>query len=195
MRKMIFSALMISLGLLLSACGKNGTDTAQRLQEHYGTVQAVHMTAQLDFTYRDQLRSYTLCCSGGQGKYKVEILAPEHLAGIQAVFDGEEQSLVFEDFCLDAGAVSREKLSPAAVLPRMLEALETGYVFESCREKRNGAECCYVGIDTTGELGKIVYAVWLSEENFAPVYVEVWVDDENIFSAEFTEFEFDAILS
>ena len=195
MRKRCFPALMISLSLLLSACGESGADVAQRIQEHYSAVSSAHMTAQMDFVYQDQFRSYTLCCSGGQGRYEVEILAPEYLAGIRAAFDGEQQSLVFEGFCLDAGTVSREKISPAAVLPQMMEALKTGYVFETCREERNGVPCCYVGIDTTGEQGKVIYAVWLSKEDLVPLYAEVWVEDKIIFVVEFTEFEIDAILS
>ena len=195
MRKRFFSALMISLSLLLSACGESGADTALRLQEHYGAIESAHMTAQVDFSYQDQLRSYTLRCSGVEEEYAVEVLAPEHLAGIRAVFDNEKRSLVFEDLCLDAGTVSREKISPAAVLPQLIEALKTGYVFETCREERNGIPCCYVGIDTTGEQGKIIYAVWLSEEELTPLYAEVWVEDKIIFTVEFTEFEIDAILN
>ena len=194
MRKRAFSALMISLSLLLSGCGERSVDTAQRLQERYSAMETVKATAQVDFTYQDQLRSYTLCCSGGEGKYEVEVLAPEHLAGIRAVFDGEKQSLVFEDLCLDAGTVSREKISPAAVVPQLLEALGSGYIFETCFTERNDAQCLYAGIDTTAQTGKIVYGVWFSEETLQPLYAEVWVEDKIIFAVEFTEFEFNAIL-
>ena len=194
MRKKTFPALMISLSLLLSGCGKSGADTAQRLQEHYGTMETVRATAQMDFAYHDQLRSYTLCCSGGQGKYQVEVLAPEHLAGICAAFDAEEQTLVFEEHLLDAGAVSQEKISPAAVLPQLMDALKTGYVFETGAQQKNGKECLYAGIDTTGETGKIVYSVWFSEEDLTPLYAEVWVENKIIVTLEFTEFEFNAIL-
>ncbi len=194
MRKKAFPALMISLSLLLSACGKNGADTAQQIREHYSAMESARVTAQMDFTYQDQLRSYTLCCSGGEGKYEVEVLAPQHLAGICAVFDSGKRTLVFEDLCLDAGVVSREKISPAAVLPQLMAALQTGYIFETAVQQRNGAECIYAGIDTTGEMGKIVYSVWFSQEELAPLYAEVWVEDKNIFTLEFTEFEFNAIL-
>ncbi|MBR4869539.1 MAG: hypothetical protein IKU12_02025 [Oscillospiraceae bacterium] len=195
MRKKAFPALMISLSLLLSACGKSGADTAQQIREHYSAMESARVTAQMEFAYQDQLRSYTLCCSGGKGKYKVEVLAPEHLAGICAAFDGEEQTLVFEDLALDAGTVSREKISPAAVLPQLMEALQTGYIFETAVQTKDGEECIYAGIDSTGETGKIVYSVLFSQEELAPLYAEVWVEDKNIFALEFTEFEFNAILN
>ena len=195
MRKKTFPALMISLGLLLSACGKSSADTAQQIREHYSAMESARVTAQMEFACQDQLRSYTLRCSGGEGKYKVEVIAPTHLAGICAVFDGAEQTLVFEDLVLDAGTVSREKISPAAVLPQLMEALQTGYIFETAVQQRNGEECLYAGIDTTGETGKIVYSVWFSQEELAPLYAEIWVEDKNIFTLEFTEFEFNAILN
>jgi len=194
-RKKAFSALMISLSLLFSGCGERGADIAQRLQEHYAAMETVKTTAQVDFTYQDQLRAYTLSCCGGEGEYKVEVMAPEHLAGICAVFDGEKQSLIFEDLCLDAGTVSREKISPAAVVPQLVEALKAGYIFETCLAGRNGAECIYAGIDTSGQTGKILYSVWFSKESLEPLYAEVWVEDKIIFTVEFTEFEFNAILN
>ena len=195
MQKKCFLALMISLCLLLFGCGERGADAAQRMRERYSAMQTVCATAQVDFAYQNQFRSYTLCCSGGQGKYEVEVLAPEHLAGISAAFDGEKRTIVFEDLCLDAGAVSEEKISPAAVLPQMMEALSGGYIFETCVQQRNGEECIYAGIDTTGETGKIVYSIWFSQEELLPLYGEVWVEDKIIFTVEFTEFEFDAILN
>lgn len=196
MRKKRFLALMISLSLLLMSCGESGGDITERLREKYGAMPSARMTAQVDFAYQDQLRSYTLCCAAaGEGDYEVEVLAPEHLAGIRAHFEGENQSIIFEDLCLDAGTVSREKISPASVLPMLIQALGSGYIFETWEESRNGTDCCCAALDTTGEEGKIVYTVWLAKEDLAPLYAEISVEDEIIFTVEFTKFEFDAILN
>ncbi len=196
MRKKHFLALMISLSLLMTGCGESGADMGERLGETYGDFLSAEMTARVDFTYAGQLRSYTLhCVMKEEGVSEVEVLAPEHLAGIRAVFDGEKQSLIFEDLCLDAGGVSREKISPAAVLPMLVDALGKGYVFETREESRGGVDCCYAGLDTTGGEGKILYGVWLDGETLAPLYAEISVENKIIFTVEFTEFEIDAILN
>lgn len=187
---------MISLSLLLTGCGERSADIGQRIGERYSSLGTAEMTAQVDFAYHDQLRSYTLRCrAAGAGDYEVEVLAPEHLAGIRARFAGEEQTIVFEDLCLDAGTVSREKISPAAALPMLVEALGSGYVFETWEEPRADTDCLCATLDTTGEQGKIVYTVWLEKEELVPLYAEIAVEDEIIFTVEFTEFEFGAILN
>jgi len=191
-----FLALMISLSLLLVGCGERSADIGQRIGERYNGLESAQMTAQVGFTYHGQLRSYTLHCSAaGEESYTVEVLAPEHLAGIRAQFAGEDQTIIFEDLCLDAGTVSREKISPAAVLPMLVEALGSGYIFETWEESRADTDCLCAALDTTGEQGKIVYTVWLEKEELAPLYAEIAVENEIFFTVEFTEFEFDAILN
>ena len=52
-----------------------------------------------------------------EGASRVEVLEPEMVAGVCAIIDSRQLTVTYEDICLPAGTLSREKISPAACLP------------------------------------------------------------------------------
>ena len=199
MRKKVVCVLMMTL-CLLSGCGGGGggeSGEGASLRQAYQDMAGADLTADLSFTWNGQVREYTLACAYvPAGKSTVEVLAPESLAGVKATVDGETLALTYEDTCLDAGTVSDQALSPAAVLPQLLDALREGWLLEESREKWGDTPCLRLTVDTTGsEGGKVLWTVWLEEETGLPVHGEVAVDDEIIFQVEFTDFAFHATMS
>lgn len=194
MRKRCICALMISLCLTLGACGPAGggekkQDAAQLLQAEYQSLDGCSMTAEVRCDRADAVEEYTLHCDWtADGEAVVSVLAPEELAGIQAAFSGEELTLIYEDMSLAAGPVSEEALSPAQVLPMLMQGICEGYIQEKGAEQIGEENCLRLLFDTTGPSGgKIDYAVWFRADH-TPARAEVLVGNDVVFTVTFTEF-------
>ena len=110
-------------------------------------------------TYEDGPWEASLrCVYDPEGGSTVEVLAPEEIAGIRAVLDGENRYLVYDGEVLNAGPVSREGISPAECLPRLLDALREGWLLEESEEEVDGAACVRLCLDQRGETAEKVYA-------------------------------------
>ena len=125
------------------------------------------------------------------GESTVEVLAPEHIAGVRAVLSDTDWRLEYEGESLNAGTLSDEEISPAACLPRLMNALRDGWLLEENEETWNGVPCLRVTVDQTGvKDGKILSTVWLNLDGGIPVRGEIAVDGEVILTADFTSFSF-----
>ena len=180
---------MIALCLLLVSCG--GTEEETDPRQPYRDMDGCRMEAEVTCTQFDRLWTAKLACDYvPEGETRVEVLAPEHIAGVTAVLRGEELALEYEDLCLDAGTLSAQRISPAACLPRLISALREGWLLEENEEVWEETSCRRLSLDQTGtDGGKIVSTVWLREDG-TPLRGEIGVDGEIILTAEFTDFAF-----
>ena len=187
---------MIALCLLLSACGGAGEAGAEALREPYQEMAGCSMEADISCDQGGLAWEARLLCDyvpGGESA--VEVLAPETIAGVRAVLDGESGALEFQGEALDVGRLSGEAVSPAACLPALMDALRDGWLLEENEEDWNGTPCLRLCLDQTGpEGGKIVSTLWLRREDGTPLRGEIAVDGAQILTAEFTSFSFCDIL-
>ena len=181
---------MIALCLLLTGCG--GGEEAADLRRPYQEMTGCSMEAVVTCGQEDLVWEGTLRCSyvpGGEST--VEVLAPETIAGVRAVLSDSDWYLEYGDMSLNAGALSREAVSPAACLPRLMDALRDGWLLEENRETWGETPCVRLAVDQTGgQGGKLVSTLWLREEDGLPLRGELAVDGEIILTAEFTSFSF-----
>lgn len=196
MRGRLICVLMITLCLPLCGCGdESGQDVAAEARAPYQTMERCTMTAEVSTAYGQEVSAFTLRCDYTPESSTVEVLSPETAAGVQAVLDGDGTALVYGGDCLPAGTRGSEKLSPASCLPRLMSALRSGWLLEENGEQWNDVSCLRLGLEQTGENGgKVISTLWLNEESYEPVRGEIAVGGEIILQAEFTEFEFGAIL-
>ena len=180
---------MMTLCLLLVSCGGAEEETDPR--QPYRDMDGCRMEAEVTCTQFDRLWTANLVCDYvPEGETRVEVLAPEHIAGVTAVLRGEELTLEYQDLCLDAGTLSAQRISPAACLPRLISALREGWLLEENEEVWEETPCRRLSLDQTGtDGGKIVSTVWLREDG-TPLRGEIGVDGEIILTAEFTDFAF-----
>ena len=187
MRKARLFAPMISLGLLLSACGAVETETLD-IQAQYQEMTAAQVEAELTCHFGDEVRTYSLVCDYTPESSRVEVTAPESLSGIAATVDGETLQLSYDDVMLDAGIYSGTQLSPMWAVPSMVQAMAEGYPLEYCREDVGETQCLRVTFEVTGEDDeKVYYAVWFGEGDL-PLRGEITVDGAVIYMVEFTNF-------
>jgi hypothetical protein len=188
---------MMTLCLLLGGCGGTAEDAALSARRPYQEMTGCTMEAEVRTgAGASDVAEFTLRCDyTPEGGSTVEVLAPEEIAGVRAVIDGETWALTYEDLCLNAGTLGSERISPAACLPRMMEALRTGWLLEENTENWNDVPCLRLAMDETGEDGgKIVTTLYLREDDGTPLYGEIGTDGEIILTAEFTDFQFRDIL-
>ena len=180
---------MMMLCLLLVSCGDAETEKPDPRQP-YVEMTGCRMEAQVTCTQSDRLWEAELACDWQAEESRVEVLGPEHIAGVTAVLRGEELALEFEELCLDAGTLSARRISPAACLPRLMSALREGWLLEENEESWGEVPCRRLTLDQSGaDGGKIVSTVWLREDG-TPLRGEIAVDGEIILTAEFTAFAF-----
>ena len=184
---------MIALCRLLTACGGTGEERdAADLRDRYHDMTGCSMEATVTCDQNGAEWTAELKCEyvpGGEST--VEVLSPETIVGVKAVLRDTDWYLEYEGKSLDAGALSREEISPAVCLPRLMNALRDGWLLEENEECWNDIPCLRLCVDQTGlQDGKIVSTVWLRQEDGTPVRGEIAVDGEIILTAEFTSFAF-----
>lgn len=185
---------MMTLLLLLAACaggGKGETETVDLRQRYHDmpgcTMEASVTCGQEGLEWEALLR----CAYTPDGESTVEVLEPDTIAGVKAVLSDSDWRVEYQDDCLNAGPVGSEEISPAACLPRLMNALRDGWLLEENREDWNGTPCLRLTVDQSGlQDGKIVSTVWLRQEDGTPLRGEIAVDGEIILTADFTSFAF-----
>ena len=191
MRKKIYVP-MIALCLLLTSCGDAGEESSASLRDRYHEMSGCTMEAAIVCDQEGMEWEASLRCEyvpGGESV--VEVLAPETIAGVIAVISDSDWSLEYEGECLNAGAISSEGISPAACLPRLMNALRDGWLLEENEESWNEVPCLRLCVDQSGtQNGKIVSTIWLRQDDGMPLRGEISVDGEIILTAEFTSFAF-----
>ena len=187
-----FYVPMISLLLLLTSCSGIGEEAPGNLRSRYQEMSGCGMEAvvscdQAGLEWEARLR----CDYVPGGESTVEVLEPESIAGVKAVFSDSDWRLVYEDTSLNAGTLSGETLSPALCLPRLMSALREGWLLEENREDWQGISCVRMMLDQSGQQGgKILSTLWLREDDGMPLRGEIAVEGEIILTAEFTDFRF-----
>lgn len=168
MRRWFLPALMITL--LLTGCG--GTRPERRLEQLRDTLnaaQSVTVTADVTASLEDEVFSCTVRCTAQPDSTTVELTAPETIAGIRAVTDGEGTRIEYDGVSLGVGSMPDGRLSPAGALPQLLTALRTGSVLRSWTEREGEQGFLvtefYIADDTT-------LAVWLDASELTPLSAE-----------------------
>lgn len=192
MRKLKKCVPMIALCLLMTACGGAREAKAANLRDRYHDMTGCTMEAAVSCDQEGLAWEADLRCGytpGGEST--VEVLAPESIAGVKAVLNDADWRLEYEDGSLNAGTLSREEISPAMCLPRLMNALRDGWLLEENEETWNEVPSLRITLDQSGtQDGKIISTVWLRQEDGTPLRGEIAVDGEIILTAEFTSFAF-----
>lgn len=189
MRRAALLAPMITL-LLLCACGGGGEgeDPFLAVQERFQNAQAIQAEVTLTCNYQDEVRTYGLVCSCTPEQSRVEVAAPESVAGVAATWDAETLTLSYDGVMLDAGPYADTDMSPLWAVPALLRAAAEGYPLETGREDLGDTACLRVTFETGRREAQILYhTLWLTEDG-TPLRGEIAGEDGLIYTVEFQSF-------
>lgn len=192
MRKYAVYVPMMTLLLLLTACGGAGKEPAKDLRSQYQEMTGCVMEGTVRCDQEGAEWEAALACEyipGGEST--VEVLSPETIAGVKAIFSDTGWRLAYEGDSLNAGMLSDEEISPALCLPRLMDALREGWLLEENEEQWGEVPCVRLSLDQSGaQDGEIISTLWLRKEDGSPLRGEIAVNGEIILTAEFTKFSF-----
>lgn len=188
---------MITLLLLLAACGGGTAEETVDLRDRYHDMTGCTMEAAVSCDQEGLAWEAVLRCDYvPNGESTVEVLSPESIAGVKALLNDTDWRLEYQGDSLNAGTLSDEEISPALCLPRLMNALRDGWLLEENEEDWNGVPCRRLTVDQSGvKDGKILSTLWLRQNDGTPLRGEIAVDGEIILTAEFTSFAFCDIIN
>lgn len=184
---------MMTLCILLIGCNSRQKESEAKLaQQEYQNMNGCVMEAEVSSGVgcEDAAVFQLRCEYVPEGASRVEVLAPETVSGVGAVVSGGELTVTYEDLCLPAGTLSREKISPIACLTWLMDSLHDGWLLEESEEEVSGVSCLRLCLDESDDGAAMESTVWLRKEDHTPLRGEISVDGEIILTAEFTNFQF-----
>ena len=191
-----WTVLVAAVVLLLGGCAAAEEDSLGQILKQYEAMESCSMEAVVRCEYEHESREYTLKCTYNvNGESEVAILKPEALQGLTIIFDGEERRVTYKDLVLDAPSLGKDGLSPADVLPRLMDAVKQGWLLEENGEQEDGEFLRRITFETEEKGVKQCWTVLFDENTGVPCCAEVSEEGQLFFTIEFTKFSFDDIMT
>lgn len=189
-------AVLATLLLLLSGCAAEEDHVAEDILRRYEEMEGCRMEAVVQCEYESEQREYTLRCDyASDGESTVTVLAPAALKGLSVTYNGADRTLVYDDLVLDAGTMGANRLSPAEVLPRLMDAIKNGWFLEEQSLQEDGRALRQMTFETEENGLKQYWTVLFDEQTGLPTAAEVTEEAQLFFTMEFTNFSFNDIIN
>lgn len=198
MRRLRMCVLMMTLLLLLSACGGAGEAKGSPAEELALAVRGelLDMTActavmEVTADYGQRVYEYTVQVSyEAEGETVLTLTAPAELAGITARIRGRETALEYDGVRWETGALDDSGMSPVDAVPALLTYARKGFMAECGMETVDETELLRVVCrDPEGTAGAgRECSLWFDSETHALVRGELSQDGVTVIQCRFTEF-------
>ena len=137
MKQALLPALMITL--LLSGCGEAALEKQLEARRD-ACAGALSFTAEITADLGNEIFPCTLACTATAEETRVEVIEPSVVAGVTASLRAGETVLRYEGLQLSFGAADTGAGSPMAFAPLLAEALRSGHVVRTWRERETGGD-------------------------------------------------------
>lgn len=187
-KTILFCALMMTL--LLSSCGKGeaaSDDLALSMRTQYLALTGCEASGTVTADYGDRIYTYTAAFAGTGLAGRMEVTAPENIAGTAVSWSEGATVLEYEGASLETGELSPDGLSPVDGFPLILECCCRGAILESCREDLNGTDTLRVGLqnpDLPADVNSRV-DLWVKPDDFTMLRAEVSYAGQTVLTYEF----------
>ena len=164
--KRICTLITLCALLLLSACGKNATETRwESFSDELSAAESFGFTAELRAEYEDKSLCFTLQYEQRGELGTVTVIAPEELRGVRTTTREGGRDLEYYGFVIDTGRLDDE-LTPVSALPALAEAMCGAYADCFWHE----GDCAVVRLIASDALSM---TLWLDEMSFTPRHAEL----------------------
>lgn len=185
MRRWILPALMITL--LLCGCGQSGPERKlDGMQKELAAARDLAVSAHVTAFLGDERFVCDLRCVSDAEQSRVEITAPETIAGISAVVGPEGMTIAYEEMSLGVGGYAPDA-APVSALPLLLTALRSGSALRNWTEWEDERTLFVREYYVTEEVG---LTVWFDAGTLQPVHAEFARDGATVLRCEITEFSY-----
>lgn len=184
--------ILLLAALCLSACGSKTAEPLEvQYKENYVNLTAFSGNAVVTADYGEQLYQYQVEVSGDLTQGRMDITAPDSVAGTGFTWSGGEGVVDYDTVTLETGELSPDGLSPADAMPVVLDALARGNTQSSCEEQLNQEPViCMELTNPNLQEGQEQVTVWLSREDGTLRRAEIAWEGTTVITLSFTEFSY-----
>lgn len=184
--------LLLPLLALLAGCGEKTLARAETLQQRYAALSGYAAETRVAVAREEETLLYELALSSEEGNVRVEVTAPQELAGIAATLSDDEATFFFDGTVFDAVSV-RQDVSALNCAYLLLKAFPETYLSGCGTETFSGTEALRADFSLTLAGEMLPCTLWFAADG-APIYGEIAENGKIIAAVEFTSFTFGAIL-
>lgn len=166
--KRICLPLMITVCLLLCACGDSGQmkDAYEDFSARLEQTDSLSFTAAVRAEYEHKTARFTLSYAEDGERGTVTVRKPELIAGVSAHVERGGTSLEYDGVMLDTGDLDEFGLSPMSALPMLVQAMREGYLDSFWTED---GKAVYQLIPSDS----LICTVWFEPESMTPIRAEL----------------------
>lgn len=194
MRKGKICALMMTLCLLLAACGRGGAgdndQLALEIRAAYLAMNGCSATIDITADYGRRVYDYTMAMTWARdGDTLLVIQAPESIAGVTARIGKESASLEYEGVSLETGTLDDQGLSPIGAIPVLLTSAREAFIAESASEPVGeipALKLTYREPEAVPGTGREI-SIWFHTETYAPIQAEILSDGARVIYCAFRD--------
>lgn len=197
MRRRLVCAQMMTLCLMLTACGQSadagGDELALKIRAEYISMSSCAGQVELTADYGERVYQYSIDFSYEKdGELALTVVEPENIAGITARVINGDTRLEYDGVSLETGPLSGDGLSPIDGLPALLSYAREGCIAECGFEALDDTEtlrvCCRDPQNKPGE--GMEGALWFDKNTYELVKGEISADGYVVVRCDFISFTF-----
>ena len=180
------AALMLIV-LTLTGCTKTRSmlDKAMTLRAELLACQSCTFDATITADYGDKLHTFKMHCVGdNDGVVRFEVTAPDTLAGITGILNGEEGKLTFDDQGVAFSMLADGQVTPVSGPWILMKTLLGGYI-TACNEEDG---LLHLMINDSYADDALELEIWLDGES-RPIQTEIGYDGRRILTMEIENFQ------
>ena len=180
------AALMLIL-LTFTGCTKTRSmlDKAMTLRAELLACQSCTFDATITADYGDKLHTFGMHCVGdNDGVVRFEVTAPETLAGITGILNGEEGKLTFDDQGVAFSMLADGQMTPVSGPWILMKTLLGGYI-TACNEEDG---LLHLMINDSYADDALELEIWLDGES-RPIQTEIGYDGRRILTMKIENFQ------
>ncbi|MBR5262125.1 MAG: hypothetical protein IKV47_08145 [Oscillospiraceae bacterium] len=185
MRKLAF--LVLTISLLLCGCNgvRTGEETMTKFSEDIALAQKISAEAEISADVGGKAFDFTVNYTKNAEEERVEILAPENIAGISAVIQNGGASLHYDGLILAIGSITQNGISPMNVLTLAFDAISHGNFSEVRAESDGETEMTAAEYFLTDIQSVTLYL----DENAIPKYITISENGKTVVECKILSFE------
>ena len=177
MKKTAICALILSLALLLCACGEEESSRFEEFRRGLGSAAELSFTARLRAEYENKTESFVLELEKNADTCTVAVVEPEIIKGIKAHMAEDGDRLEYDGIILDVGKLTENGLTPMSALPMLVNSLPDAFLVSAFSE---GDMLCAV-LQPDEEL---IIKLWLDAASLTPLSAEMNVGGVSVIFAD-----------